>query len=93
MLPLAMPTSKNDRDRWLHPLVPAHQLRIGDVARTPDGKEWEIRDRPRPRQITGGQIIEARVQRPGDPRGDECGDGARAAAHAIPGYVRTSPAR
>ena len=60
-----MATSKTDR-AWQHPLVPAHQLRIGDVARTPNGQEWELRDRPR--ALNGGTIIAARVVRPGDSR-------------------------
>ena len=60
-----MPTLKNER-AWQQPLIPAHQVRIGDLARTPNGQEWEVRELPKRRN--GGQTIEARVQRPGDPR-------------------------
>jgi hypothetical protein len=54
-----------DRE-FRHPTVPVHQLRVGDVARTPNGQEWEVRDRPR--QKHDGQHIEASVQRPGNPQ-------------------------
>ena len=65
MVSSAMTTPKNDR-AWQQPLISAHQLRIGDVARTPNGGEWEVREVPKRRN--GGQTIEARVQRPGDSR-------------------------
>jgi hypothetical protein len=51
---------------WTDTVLPVYQLRVGDVARLPTGKEWEVRDRPR--RKNDGRNVEAHVRRPGDPR-------------------------
>lgn len=49
---------------WSHSMVPVYRVHRGDIVSLANGARWEVTDRP----VRRGQIIEARVMRPGDPR-------------------------